>query len=152
MGTGSGMAVLAGTLMLAASCAGNHGASSAPGDDSYESPARRVGSGVVIEGPALGGNDRTILNVLRQKVAGMNVAYDSACPVITLRGHNSIHGSPNPAVFVNDTRSTNTCILGDLRMSDIERLEVYPTGIGPSPSYGANANGLILVYTRREEL
>ena len=150
--TGSGWTAVAGALLLAGGFAGNRAGTPSLAEDGADFPAHRVGSGVVIEGSALGGNDKSILSVLRQRVAGMRISLSGSCPVITMRGNNSIHASPNPVVFVNDTRSANTCILDDLRMRDIERLEVYPTGVGPSPSYGANANGLILVYTRRDEI
>jgi hypothetical protein len=72
--------------------------------------------------------------------------------MVAMRGRNSIHSPPDPAVFVDDSRATNTCVLDELRMEDVDRVEVYPTGVGPNPSYGANADGLILVFTRRAEL
>ena len=151
MGMGRVVAAAAGSVMLIA-CGANVVSKSLPGDDSFESAPRRNGSGVVIEGPALGGTDRTVLNVLRQRVAGLRIDFGGGCPELIMRGRNSIHSSPNPTIYVNDARATNTCVLDDMRMSDIGRIEVYPAGIGPSPSYGASPNGLILVFTRRDEL
>lgn len=151
MGMGIGRAAVAAGLLLISGCVGN-GASGRFADGGEQETSRRVGSGIVIDGPAAGGADRTILTVLRQRVAGLRVAATGFCPEITLRGRNSIHGSPNPTVYINDARSTNTCVLDDIRMDNVERVEVYPTGIGPNPSYGVSPNGLILVFTRRHEL
>lgn len=139
-------AAVAGLLLIAA-CVGNGASSRIIGDDSRE-VARRVGSGIVINGTRSGGADRSILSVLRQRVAGLRVVPTGLCPEITMRGRTSIHGSPNPTVYVNDARSTNTCILDDIRMEDVDRVEVYPMGVGPNPSYRLSPNGLILVFTR----
>jgi hypothetical protein len=45
----------------------------------------------------------------------------------------------------------NTCILDQLNPEDVERLELYPTGMTPRPGYFADADGLILVFMRRAE-
>jgi hypothetical protein len=54
----------------------------------------------------------------------------------------------NPHVYVDGTRTTDTCILETLRAEDVERIEVYPQGFTTRPGYGTHANGLILVFMR----
>jgi hypothetical protein len=148
MRTGRRLLALAGGVMLTAGCSAN-GVAAHPADDSLV--PRRVGSGIVIEGESTSDNNRSVLTVLRRRVPGIQVASTGICPLVTMRGRNSIHSPPDPAVFVNDSRSTNTCVLDELRMDDVERVEVYPMGVGPNPSYGNNADGLILIFTRRTE-
>jgi hypothetical protein len=152
MRTASGTGVLFGSLVLMAGCVGNGVARPGQDEDPLEITSRRVGSGILIEAAERGGHDRSVLSVLRQRVAGFRISSTSSCPEIVIRGRNSVRSSPNPSIFVNDTRSSDTCVLDDLRMSDIDRVEVYPTGVGPNPSYGTNSNGLILVFTRRDRL
>jgi hypothetical protein len=144
------MLVLAGGLVLTAGCGAN-GSAARPADDSLAFAPRRVGSGIVIQGAATDEYDRSVLTILRRRVPGLQVTSTAICPLIAMRGRNSIHSPPDPAVFVNDSRATNTCILDELRMDDVDRVEVYPMGVGPNPSYGANADGLILIFTRRDE-
>jgi hypothetical protein len=150
MRTGRGVLALAGGLVLTAGCGANGAAARAADEDSFA--PRRVGSGIVIDGATTDGYDRSVLTILRRRVPGLQVTSTAICPLVAMRGRNSIHSPPGPAVFVDDSRATNTCVLDELRMDDVDRVEVYPTGVGPNPSYGANADGLILIYTRRAEL
>jgi len=150
MRTGRRMLALAGGLVLTAGCGAN-GVAARQADDSLALAPRRVGSGIVIDGATTDEYDRSVLTILRRRVPGLQVTSTAICPMIAMRGRNSIHAPPDPAVFVNDSRATNTCILDELRMDDVDRVEVYPMGVGPNPSYGANADGQILIFTRRLE-
>lgn len=150
MRTGRSVLALAGGLVLTAGCGANGAAARLADGDSFT--PRRVGSGIVIDGTTTDEYDRSVLTILRRRVPGLQVTSTAICPMVAMRGRNSIHSPPDPAVFVDDSRATNTCVLDELRMEDVDRVEVYPTGVGPNPSYGANADGLILVFTRRAEL
>lgn len=150
MRTGWMLLALAGGVVLTAGCGAN-GVAAHPADGSLALAPHRVGSGIVIEGAAISDNNRSVLTILRRRVPGLQVTSTGFCPLITMRGRNSIHSPPDPAVYVNDSRATNTCVLDELLMDDVARVEVYPMGVGPNPSYGANADGLILVFTRRTE-
>jgi hypothetical protein len=93
----------------------------------------------------------TLLDFLRHRFSNMQVAYGSgSCPEIYLRGRSSIHSAPNPSIYVDGNRATNTCILSDLTTVDLERVEIYPSGIPGRPGYFANPDGVIIVFTRKE--
>jgi hypothetical protein len=70
------------------------------------------------------------------------------CPEISLRTNVSFQSDVNPHVYVDGTRSTDTCILETLRTDDVQRVEVYPQGFTTRPGYGTHAYGLILVFMR----
>jgi hypothetical protein len=70
------------------------------------------------------------------------------CPEISLRNHVSSPTPVNPPVYVDGTRTTDTCILESLRTADVERVEVYPQGFTTRPGYRTHAYGLILVFMR----
>jgi hypothetical protein len=70
------------------------------------------------------------------------------CPEITLRKVGNFSGTANPHVYIDGTHATDTCVLQDLRTSDVERIEVYPLGYTMRPGYGRHASGLILVFMR----
>ena len=46
---------------------------------------------------------------------------------------------------------TDTCILNQLAVVDISRVEVYPNGITQRPSYPARSTGLILIFLNGSE-
>jgi hypothetical protein len=60
------------------------------------------------------------------------------CPEISLRNHVSVPTAVNPPVYVDGTRTTDTCILESLRTEDVERVEVYPQGFTTRPGYGTH--------------
>jgi hypothetical protein len=77
----------------------------------------------------------------------MVVNYGSQpCPSVQLRGRKSLYGSSDPVVYVDGTRTVNSCVLEMLSTWDINRVEVYPMGVSNRPGYAANPNGLILVF------
>jgi hypothetical protein len=92
----------------------------------------------------------SVLSVLQSRIAGMQVQrMDGGCPEITLRGRASLGGNNNPVIYVEGSRSANTCILEMLDPEDIDRVEVYPSGIAPGGRPPTSSTGLILVYLRR---
>lgn len=115
------------------------------------------GSGVSMENGAfiIAGEDLKdgrgdILNAMVGKVPNFRVNRPSmqTCPQISIR-HATTHTSVvNPSVYIDGTRSQDTCILESLSTSEVERLEVYPAGFTTRPGYGRHSYGLILVFLR----
>lgn len=110
---------------------------------------RSHGGGTVVSGPALMDGEGSILETLRGKVPGLLIRSDAGpCPRITLRNDASYQTQVSPLVYVDGTRTTDTCVLESLRSRDVEAVEVYPTGVTHRPGYGMHAHGLILVFLR----
>lgn len=105
---------------------------------------------VILTGAALTDGPGTVLAAMSGKVPNFRVQRrDGRCPEITLRNSVSFQSvDVSPHVYVDGTRSTDTCILETLRADDVERIEVYPQGFTTRPGYGTNAHGLILVFMR----
>jgi hypothetical protein len=105
---------------------------------------------IILSAEALGEGPRSLLAAMSGKVPNFRVRrpYASTCPEITLRGHSSIQTVANPHVYVDGTRTSDTCILDTLRSDDVERVEVYPQGFTTRPGYGPHGPGLILVFMR----
>lgn len=108
------------------------------------------GGAVILSADALGEGPRSLLAAMSGKVPNFRVRrpYASQCPEITLRGTTSIQQVSNPHVYVDGTRTSDTCILDTLRSDDVERVEVYPQGFTTRPGYGPHGPGLILVFMR----
>ena len=104
---------------------------------------------VILTGQALHDGPGSVLAAMSGKVPNFRVRrHRGECPEITLRGHVSFRDVSNPHVYVDGTRSTDTCILETLRTEDVERVEVYPQGFTTRPGYGTHGPGLILVFMR----
>lgn len=122
------------------------GASTGAGD---EADVRGQSGGTAIYGEALRDGSGSVLETLRGKVPGLDIRSDAGpCPRITLRNDASYQTQVNPLVYVDGTRAMDTCVLESLRGRDVERVEVYPTGVTPRPGYDMHAHGLILVFLR----
>ena len=104
----------------------------------------------VISGEELAQRSGSVLEALVGKVPNMKVDFVELdrCPAITMRSHHDLHGANFPDVYVDGTRSTNTCVLQSLRAHDAARVEIYPMGFTTRPGYGTSADGLILVFLR----
>jgi hypothetical protein len=107
----------------------------------------------VITGEDLSDGRGDVLNAMIGKVPNFRVQRPSmqTCPQITIRNATSYATVVNPHVYVDGTRSQDTCILESLRTSDVDRVEVYPAGFTNRPGYGRHAHGLILVFMRGAE-
>ena len=133
-----------GPLCLAATLAAT-ACGTAPPEDA---PRPSAGSARVTRAEHFQGRG-SVLSVLQSRTAGMHVQRTDGCPQITLRGKTSVRGPSNPVIYVEGNRSANTCILEMLDPNDIDRVEVYPSGIAPGGRPPTSPTGLILVYLRR---
>jgi len=112
-------------------------------------PANNSTSGMVLTGPDLYEYGGALLPYLYARIPGMTVDYSSPiCPTVYMRGRKSLLGSNDPIVYVDGTRTANSCVLGDLQTRDLSRVEIYPMGVSNRPGYRAHPNGLILVFVR----
>jgi hypothetical protein len=131
---------------------------SRPFDRSTEPGGRlpsTTGGAVIIRGPALSGDPgRTILDAIRRAMPQLHVSswsQYSRCPNIELRGKDSVVGSSNPDVYVDGTRTVDTCPLVTIQASEARRIEVYPLGVTPRPGYPSSGHGLILIFVERAD-
>jgi hypothetical protein len=105
--------------------------------------------GFVLAGQSLLDGSGDLLSTMVGKIPSLRMRRMSGqCPQITLRGSASFQSVVNPHVYVDGARATDTCVLEMLDARDVERVEVYPTGMTPRPGYGTHADGLILVFMR----
>ena len=44
----------------------------------------------------------------------------------------------------------DTCVLAELAVSDVETIEVYPSGVSSRPGIERNPFGLILIFRQRD--
>lgn len=143
-----------GTLgcMLLAACATAPGpfAGSSFAPDSETGP-RQIGNATVIQGESLWRRSGDLLSVMRDRVSGMRIQAATGCPAVILRGQKSLVTPSNAQVYVNGQRANDTCILENMRASDVERVEVYPMGVTSRPGYASHPYGLILVFLRSAE-
>lgn len=103
----------------------------------------------IISGIDLEDGRGSVLSAIQGKVPGLRIQRRSGrCPQISLRSHVTFQSVVNPHVYVDGTRTTDTCILESLRAEDVESVEVYPMGVTKRPGYGTHAHGLILVFMR----
>lgn len=120
-----------------------------PGAMAEGDTIRSRGGATVVSGAALLDGAGSVLETLRGKVPGLRIRSDGGpCPRITLRNDASYQTQVNPLVYVDGTRSTDTCVLESIRSRDVELVEVYPRGVTRRPGYGMHAHGLILVFLR----
>ncbi len=96
----------------------------------------------IIYGDELPSN-QSLLKSLVGRVPGLQVSGDQ----VVLRGVNSITGSSNPLVLVDDI-PTDVSVLNNISVEDVDRVEIIK---GPSASiYGLRGgNGVIAVYFKR---
>lgn len=105
--------------------------------------------GLVLTGASLADGRGDLLSTMMGKVPNLRVRrVKERCPQITLRNAVSYQSVVNPHVYVDGARATDTCILESLAAHDVDRVEVYPTGVTNRPGYGRHAHGLILVFMR----
>lgn len=129
----------------------------APEPEPAESPtprrvqARRTGgSGTVIDFTHLGRAGGDLLASLQGRVPNLRVERipGRRCPMVVMRGERTLNGSADPVVYVDGTAMTDTCILSQLRVSEVATVELYPGGISPGAGYAVSPNGVILVFLR----
>jgi len=111
--------------------------------------------GLILTGHALSADPgRTILDVIRHSMPQLRIAgytQYTRCPMVELRGRDSMEGNNNPDVYVDGTRTTDTCPLVTIQAVSTERIEVYPLGMTSRPGYPSGGHGLILIFLARAD-
>jgi len=110
-------------------------------------PLSRTTTGsLVITGRALSADPgRTVLDAIRNQMPQLRIAgwtQYTRCPSLELRGKDSMEGSNDPDVYVDGTRTTDTCPLIQIQAAQTERVEVYPLGMTSRPGYPGSGHGL----------
>ncbi len=119
-------------------------------------PLSRTTTGsLIISGRALAADpSRTILDVIRYQMPQLHISgwtpY-TRCPMLQLRGMDSVEGKNDPDVYVDGTRTTDTCPLVTIQAVSTERIEVYPMGMTSRPGYPSSGHGLILIFLARAD-
>ena len=119
-------------------------------------PLSRTTTGsLIISGRALSADPgRTVLDAIRQQMPQLRIAgwtQYSRCPLLEMRGKDSLEGTNNPDVYVDGTRTTDTCPLVTIQAISTERIEVYPMGMTSRPGYPSSGHGLILIFLARAD-
>jgi hypothetical protein len=117
-------------------------------------PPTTAGS-VILTGEALWADPgRTVLDVIKRAMPQLNISgwsQYSRCPNLELRGKDSVTGSSNPDVYVDGTRTVDTCPLVTTQAMDARRIEVYPLGVTSRAGYHSSGHGLILIFLQRSD-
>ena len=131
-------------------------ATTRPFDRTTEPGGRPLGpttSGtVILTGDALSANvGWTVLDAIRRVVPQLQVSgwTVNRCPVVELRGKDSVTGNSDPDVYVDGTRTVDTCPLTTIQAVQASRIEVYPQGVTSRPGYPSQGHGLILIFLQR---
>jgi hypothetical protein len=147
----SGLVVLA-TFTLSCKTSQAYDTSNDPGNRPH-SPAT-TGS-LILTGHALSSDPgRTILDVIRHSMPQLRITgwtpY-TRCPMLEMRGKDSMQGSNDPDVYVDGTRTSDTCPLVTIQAVSTDRIEVYPLGMTSRPGYPSSGHGLILIFLARAD-
>ena len=116
-------------------------------------PTTTAGS-VIITGEALSADPgRTVMDAIRQAMPQLRVSGWTAnrCPIVELRGKDSVAGSSDPDVYVDGTRTVDTCPLVTVPAMQAHTIEVYPMGVTSRPGYPSSGHGLILIFLQRAD-
>jgi len=110
---------------------------------------------LIITGRALASDpSRSVLDVIRHSMPQLRITgwtQYNRCPLLELRGKDSMEGSNDPDVYVDGTRTTDTCPLIQIQAVQTERVEVYPLGMTSRPGYPGSGHGLILIFLARAD-
>jgi hypothetical protein len=101
---------------------------------------------VVLDGSRLRAGE-TLLTALVGRLANFEVLRSGrTCPLVHLRGRQTILGDDGPAIYVDGARAVNTCVLDEIAPGEVSRVEIYPMGV--RSGFASDRNGLILVFLR----
>jgi len=110
---------------------------------------------VILTGEDLSANPGwTVLDAIRRAMPQVKVSTGlglNPCPLVELRGRDSVTGSSDPDVYVDGTRTVDTCPLVTLQAADTRRIEVCPQGVTSRPGYPSSGHGLILIFVERAD-
>jgi len=110
---------------------------------------------LIISGRALSADPgRTVLDAIRHSMPQLHIAgwtQYTRCPMLQLRGMDSVEGKNDPDVYVDGTRTTDTCPLVTIQAVSTDRIEVYPMGMTSRPGYPSSGHGLILIFLARAD-
>lgn len=107
---------------------------------------------LILEGDALKADvGWTVLDAIRRAMPALQVTdwTQGHCPVVSIRGRDSVTGNSDPDVYVDGTRTTDTCPLTTIQAIQAVRVEVYPQGVTSRPGYPSRGHGLILIFLQR---
>lgn len=140
--------------LTGAACLGSSPPDTHAVDETREESEGTPDNAIVLDWEALRGTDDWLLYALASHVPSIRVNFnperaDDRCPRVSLRGPLVGTALSNPLVYVNGTRTSDTCILVSIRSTEVERVEVYPAGFTGRSGYTTHPHGLILVFTRR---
>lgn len=137
---------LVAALTLLAGCATSGKSAGSADREASQSDLAPISSGsaTIFSAGLLHRANRSLLDLLQQHLTNMQVVSGSPCPEVYLRGKSNITTPSDPAIYVNHQRAANTCILTALETYNLERVEVYPSGI-PRGAYLANPYGVIVI-------
>ena len=114
-----------------------------------ESHRERKPSGAIIFDQAqLDEANIPLLDLMRRRVAGLQVQSSTLCPEVVLRGRSTVQTSSSPAIYVEGMQASNTCILLEMNTSDMSRVEIYPNGVPARRGYKTHPYGVILIFVR----
>lgn len=95
----------------------------------------------------------TVLDVIRRAVPQLQVTgwTPNQCPMVEIRGKGSVVGNSDPDVYVDGTRTTDTCPLTTIQAIQASHIEIYPMGVTPRAGYSSRGHGLILIFLQRAD-
>ena len=134
-------------------------ATSKPFDRTTEPGGRPIShttaGSVILTGEDLSANPGwTVLDAIRRAMPQVKISTGrglNPCPLIELRGRDSVTGSSDPDVYVDGTRTVDTCPLVTLQAIEASRIEIYPLGVTSRPGYPSRGHGLILIFLQRAD-
>jgi len=111
----------------------------------YKVKSRKSNSNVITSEEIKKSGARSVSDLIKGQVPGVNVATGPQGTRIIIRGMGSFGSAPDPLYILNGSETTLQ-VLDSLNMEDIESVEVSKTGIG----YGSKGgNGVIIVKTKK---
>ncbi|HEX2189753.1 MAG TPA: TonB-dependent receptor plug domain-containing protein [Longimicrobiaceae bacterium] len=107
----------------------------------------------MILGSDLWARGGSLLDALAGRVSSIRVSRRSGggCPSVMMRGQRTVIGNPSAQVYVDGTPMLDTCILNQIRVLDVARVEVYGGGVSGGTGHRAGPNGTILVFLTGSE-
>jgi hypothetical protein len=95
----------------------------------------------------------TVLEAIKRNMPQIQISgyTTNHCPMVLLRGQDTVVGSSDPDVYVDGTRTVDTCPLVTLAANAAGRIEIYPSGVTTRPGYPSTGHGLILIFLQRAD-